>query len=86
LTFDGRFHFFWGQFLHTTIVQYQEKYGGKFCFHDSASLLLPCLPAANKQQSEIHAILGHASITTMMASVPIPTIYSDTDTTINDAP
>jgi hypothetical protein len=32
------------------------------------------LPATNKQQSESHAILGHASITTLMTSIPIPTI------------
>jgi hypothetical protein len=65
---------------------YQEKDGRQFCFHDSASLLLACLPAANKQQSEIHAILGYASITTMTMSNPIPTIHFNTDTTINDAP
>jgi hypothetical protein len=38
----------------------------------SASPHLP--PTSSKQQSEIHTISGHASITTMMSSIPIPTI------------
>jgi cytochrome b561 len=37
------------------------------------------LPAANKQQSEMHASLGHASITTMMMSIPIPAILTLTE-------
>jgi hypothetical protein len=34
------------------------------------------LPATNKQQSEIHAIMGHASITTMTTYIPIPMILT----------
>jgi hypothetical protein len=56
-------------------VQYQEKDEPRLCFQDSASLLLPprLLPTSNNLKST-PSRGGDASITTMVMTIPIPTI------------